>query len=273
MSEKIGLPEKKKEFKFEMIRLPSGDELICCPQRGGIITSLKFQGKEVLYLDENTLRDTTVNVKGGIPVLFPNAGPIPDESKNSELRNLEQHGFARKKEWQRITENNEIETVLKSDKETKEVYPYDFCLSLISKFQEDGSFMITQQVLNLGQEDMPISFGLHPYFKVPNELKKDIEFNFPGGDFVKENLEKWANGEAVKIDNPNTPMKVQIPGLGTLVFEISPEYKRIWVWSQPGKDFFCFEPVMGDKGTIITDPAMVKPFQQYSASMNIMLIN
>ena len=119
---------------------------------------------------------------------------------------------------------------------------------------------------------MPVSSGFHPYFKVSREEKKNIIFNFEGGELVKEQIEKWANGKAVSIENPNKPIEIKIPGLGSLVFDISKEYKRIWVWSMEGKDFICIEPVMRDKGGIIEDPEKIKPKEKHSSSFNISLL-
>jgi len=80
--------------KIETIKLFNG-EVSYSPERGGIITSIKIGDKEILYMDESTFNDKGANVKGGIPVLFPNAGAIPDEIKTEEFANLKQHGFAR----------------------------------------------------------------------------------------------------------------------------------------------------------------------------------
>jgi galactose mutarotase-like enzyme len=259
-------------LKTETIKTPEGNEVSFCPERGGIITSIKLQGKEILYLDKETFEDTKVNVKGGIPVLFPNAGPIPDDIKTEELKNLKQHGFARESKWNSQKEINGFKETLDSNSETKESFPYDFELTIDGHFEKDNSFTITQAVESKEKnKEISISSGFHPYFKVLSEEKKNIEFNFKGGEIVKEKTEIWANGKAVSIENPNTPIEVNIPGLGVLVFNISKEYKRIWVWSMEGKDFICVEPVMRDKGGIITDPEKIKPGETHISSFNILL--
>jgi galactose mutarotase-like enzyme len=270
--------ERKDGFKIETFTTPEGNEISCCPERGGIIISIKIKGKEILHQDIKAVQEAGTNPNAGIPPLFPNSGPIPDEQKldNPELANLKQHGFAREEKWLYEKTAEGINMTLKANSETRKVYPYNFKLSLIGKFEPDSSFTIVQQIENLEEsKDMPVASGLHPYLEVLSGLKGDIEFNFPGGEFVKENTDKWANGEVIKainIDNPNVPMQVKIPGLGILVFTISSEYKRVWVWSQQGKDFICIEPVMRDAGGIITDPEIIKPTQKYSASFNIRLI-
>ena len=260
------------QLRIETIKNPEGNEVSCCPERGGIVTSIKLQGKEVLYLDEETLKNKDVNVKGGVPIPFPNAGPIPDEIKTEELKNLKQHGFARELKWKLEKELDGFKETLISDQKTKEFYPYDFNLELDVHLENDNSITFVQKVENTGKENnIPISSGFHPYFKIPSEEKKNIEFNFKGGDLVKEQIEKWANGKAVSIENHNESIEIKIPNLGTLVFNILKEYKRIWIWSMGGKDFICVEPVMRDKGGIVLDPEKIKPGEKHQSSFNISL--
>lgn len=257
------------KLKVETIKGPEGNEVSYCPERGGIITSVKFKGKEVLYLDQATFLNTEENVKGGIPILFPNAGPLVD----SPYPNLKQHGFARNKKWEAVKTKDGFSEILKSDISSKEVFPFDFNLSLETCFQNDGSFKINSIVKNTGiEKDLPISMGLHPYFKVSNESnidpyeqKRKIKFNFKGGDIIEKQIDRWANGKAASIDNPNTPMEIDIPSLGTMIVEISKEYKKVWVWSMPGKDFICVEPIMRDAGGLINDPEIIKPGESFSS--------
>ena len=46
------------KLKIETIKIPDGSEASYCSERGGIITSIKFKGKEILYLDKETFEDT-----------------------------------------------------------------------------------------------------------------------------------------------------------------------------------------------------------------------
>ena len=66
-------------------------------------------------------------------------------------------------------------------------------------------------------------------------------------------------------------MEVIIPNLGTLVFHVSKEYKKIWIWSQSGKDFICIEPVMRDPGGLIENPEKIKVGDTLSAYLSISL--
>jgi galactose mutarotase-like enzyme len=264
--------KNKPELKIETVKGPNGNQFSYCLERGNIFSSVILNDKEILYMDDKTLKDKNVNVKGGIPILFPNAGPIPEELKTSELMNLKQHGTARNQEFTGEEIQNGFKGTLTANSETRKVYPYDFKLEIEGVLNKDGSFSLIQTVENLEQnKELPISSGLHPYFKVPSEEKKNIRFNFEGGKVIEEKVEKWANGEYISIENPGGPLAVSIPNLGTLVFEFSKEYKNIWIWSQAGKDFICIEPVMGNVGGIILDPVKIKPSEKNISTMNILL--
>jgi len=262
--------EKKNILNIETTKGPKNGEVSYCAERGGIITSLKLKGKEILYLDEETFKNTDENVKGGIPILFPNAGPI---TESGGFPNLKQHGFARNSKWQTEKIENGFREMLSSNEETKKMYPYDFQFYFTGEFKEDGSFILNQEIENMrNDKDLPLSFGLHPYFKVSNKDKKNIRFNFEGGKKIEEQLEIWANGKAVSIDNPklknkDAVLEIEIPSLGKLTINPSTEYKKIWVWSMPEKDFVCVEPVMRDKDGLIDDPEKVKPNETLKASV------
>ena len=266
--------EEEHIFKIETITGPDGSEVSYCPERGGIITSIKLKDKEILFLDEETLKDPKVNVRGGIPILFPNAGPI---TASPEFPNLEQHGFARKSAWRAENVGSGFKETLLANEETKSMYPHDFRLSVAGQLEADSSFTIDCEVANIAaNEELPLAMGLHPYFKVPNEEKNNIKFNFTGGEIAEEQVETWANGKAVSIDNPKVKdpeavVKIEIPSLGILIIDASAEYEKIWVWSQTGKDFICVEPVMRNKNGLVDDPEKVKPKATFSASVNFRL--
>jgi len=261
-------PEINSNFlEIETVRFED-NEVSFCPTRGGIITSLKLHGQEILYLDPKNFENIEENVRGGIPILFPQAGPV---DPNSQFSKLKQHGFARNSSnWKfEKTDNGFIEK-LSFDEETLEKYPYQFEFSIIGKFEDDGSFTLTQEVKNVGDKEMPIAMGLHPYFKVPANEKNNIGFNFPGGEIVKNQTEIWTNSGTTSIDNPEK-LEVEIPNTGNLTITPSSEYQKTWVWSLPEKDFICIEPVMRDVNGIIDNPEKIPPQATFSASVNFKL--
>lgn len=260
-------------LRTERIRAPGGHEAHFMPNRGGIIPSLKLYGKEVLYLDKETLLDTNKNVRGGIPILFPNAGPLD----NPLYPNLKRHGFARtSSEWTYSTSpdrSNFVESLVSSEESLRQ-YPFKYIFDVSGSFV-GNTFGLTQEVTNLEEvKEMPVAFGLHPYFKVLNQDKQRIRFEFAGGKEFEERKEEWMAGDAVFIDNPkkyalNAEIACVIPGLGKLLLEASSGYEKIGVWTEPGKDFVCIEPWMRESGGLIDNPQLVAPGKSYALEFTI----
>ena len=71
------------------------------PERGGIITKWRIQGQEIFYLDSDRFTHPELSVRGGIPILFPICGNLPDNTYTHGDRTytLKQHGFAREMPW------------------------------------------------------------------------------------------------------------------------------------------------------------------------------
>ncbi len=241
---------------------------------GGVITSLKLKGKEILYFDQETFIDIEKSVRGGIPILFPNAGEL---QKNDIYPNLKRHGFAKNMEWKVEKIEDGFKETLVANEDTKNAYPYDFKLSIIGLFERDGSFTLKQEVKNMeNDKELPISTGLHPYFKVPDGEKKDIKFNFEEGQIAEDKIDIWANSGTVYIDNPKTKnpeavLNIDIPRLGTIILDISLEYEKIWIWSIPKSDFICIEPMMRGLNGLIDNPFNIKNGGVFNAYLNIKL--
>ena len=273
----------------------TNNELLVDPERGGIIISMKLDDKEILYMDEERFNDPDKSNRGGIPILYPMSGP---PTKEGPFSTLSQHGFARDSKLWRIKNNNDnklIET-LESNDETKEIFPYDFELRMKAEMGEEGDITLTQEVENTGTNEMPVSMGLHPYFNIPEGNKNEVKFDFDGREDIENDLREWLEDSdrkdekdfLRKIDNPNylekkddlkekgdhkNELKISIPNTGTIIINASPEYQKIWIWTERDKDFICIEPVMRDNqnGEIVNGPEMVKSDETYSANMNIRL--
>jgi galactose mutarotase-like enzyme len=106
------------------------------PDRGGIITSWQLRGQEILYLDRDRFANPELSIRGGVPILFPICGNLPDNryTYSGETYTLKQHGFARDLPWQvvdRITHDRVgITLALTSSPQTRSLYPFDFEVAL-----------------------------------------------------------------------------------------------------------------------------------------------
>ena len=140
-----------------------------CPKRGGLITNWVSEGREILYFDEKRFIDKTKSIRGGIPILFPICGnlDIPNSLFGKNYMPFMQHGFARNLQWQHCLneQKNSLCLILQDTEKTKTFYPFNFELKIeVSLKINCLKFIINIQ--NKTNIEMPINFGLHPYFNI-----------------------------------------------------------------------------------------------------------
>ena len=169
------------------------------PERGGIVTQLQMGDRDLLYLDRDRFADPTLSVRGGIPILFPICGNLPDNryTWQGQIYELPQHGFARNLPWtvtQTETDAAAALTVTLSDtSETRSVYPFAFELQFTYRLV-GHCLSIEQQFSNHSQDVMPFSIGFHPYFAVTD--KTQLQFELPTKVYFDR-----ANNIAAQLDN------------------------------------------------------------------------
>jgi len=228
------------QSKFEELTISSGNtQAKVAPERGGLLTSFSVKNVDILYLDRETFNIPEKSIRGGIPVLFPQAGLY------SGPYNLKHHGFAKLKTWNLIERTSDSVTLgLSSDESTKSDYPFDFKLDLKAKVGE-GKLDYIMTVENTGKAPLPTTYGTHPYFEVsdPEKAKVIIEnienFNCQGVDWTKDYGVKFLNTGKIRILIPKTNMTLQ----KEILIESDPNlFQLIYVWHEVGKNFICVEP-------------------------------
>jgi galactose mutarotase-like enzyme len=208
------------------------------PERGALVTALRVGARDVLYLDRATLDDPTKNVRGGIPLLFPFAGKLVDETFTLTGTKMKQHGFARNRAWT-VTNRDaaSLQMTLAADAETRAQYPFEFTAHHRVTIVADG--LQLELTIVAGADALPVSPGWHPYFACATAAKASVhdgftderEFDF-GMVAPIDGHSRFANG---------------------VTLDASPELRHLQFWSLPGKPFVCLEPFYGPAGTINTD--------------------
>ncbi|MEN9800465.1 MAG: hypothetical protein RL653_4162 [Pseudomonadota bacterium] len=227
---------------WDVVELTNGQARVeVHPARGGLVARFDVDGAPVLYLDEATLRDTGKNVRGGVPVLFPFAGKAPPGS------DLPQHGLARKVAWEtvRLSGGDTAELVMGVD-----VAPYRLELAVGLSGRR---LSVDARVENRGSVAAPVHYGLHPYFYVPDAVKRDVRLEveatrafdnrtgtegaFTGFDFTAEELDLHL------LDARTERPVLHRPGLPPITFEWGcADFPVCVVWTVKGKDYVCVEP-------------------------------
>ena len=232
------------------------------PERGGLITEWRSEGKDLLYFDLDRFRDQGKSVRGGIPILFPICG---DLSEGYIIRGnkyfLKQHGFARDLPWSIDLLKNELGIRLKlvDSKDLLFCFPFFFTL-LMDVCLKEKSLHISVKIYNHGKESMPFSFGLHPYFRVSNLQKIKID-GLP---------EKCIDQTNMKITNTTDQIRILSNGVDFLSYPSSSvklfdfltrnvieliQHEPInttVIWTDPPRQMLCLEPWTSPRNSLVT---------------------
>lgn len=215
------------------------------PSEGAIVSRFRVEDTDVLFQDQFVQTNKGPRRRGGNPILFPNAGPLPKE--NEVFPNLPQHGFARDKAWKikDISADGDFAILaLTSDEETKTLFSYDFELELRISV-DNGKLTQELSVTNHSEAAMPVAPGFHPYFLVPIEKRGEIITNIFG--FNPREFD-WNSS----LDfSRQVFVSLEVPGSGEISIESSDEFQKLIVWSEPERPHLCIEPWTRGVGAII----------------------
>jgi len=141
--------------------------VVVAPQRGAIVTSMRVAGRELLYLNDATLCDSSQNVRGGIPVLFPSPGKLTNDTLcwgGRSGTDMKQHGFGRILDWSVLdSPPGSLLLEIQANAWTLPRYPWQFCAQIDYRL-ELHRLSIHFRVENRDTTPLPFALGFHPYF-------------------------------------------------------------------------------------------------------------
>lgn len=233
-----------------------------CPKRGGLITNWVSEGREILYFDEKRFIDKTKSVRGGIPILFPICGNLdmPNSLFGKNYMPFMQHGFARDLQWQHCLnkKKNSLFLILQDTEKTKTFYPFNFELKIeISLKINCLKFII--KIKNKTNIEMPINFGLHPYFNISDFKKLNFIDNPLNCQDQKNNCLRNTFDELKNINNGidllmytsgrisfrDNFFKRQVTLLHPSPFDLGV------IWSDPPRKMICLEPWTSPRNSLV----------------------
>ncbi|ELS05140.1 galactose mutarotase-like enzyme [Xenococcus sp. PCC 7305] len=276
--------EQKQYSTYLLTDTTANTQIEVVPERGGIITHWRKAEQEILYLDEARYADPTKTIRGGVPILFPICGNLPDDTysyQGNEYK-LPQHGFARNLPWDVIATSTDdcasITLSLKSDESTLAVYP--FACEIVFTYQLRGnSLTILQAYTNNSDSDMPFSAGFHPYFTVGE--KQQLELDIPETKYfsnVTKTMMDFSGSfdfDLDEIDAAFVPMRKNSSSFSDRDRKITLEYpdffSTIVFWTVKGKDFICLEPWSAPRNAINTGEKLIyiKPGTTYNSTLTM----
>ncbi|ABX09651.1 galactose mutarotase [Prochlorococcus marinus] len=258
------LPYPHWQYVFE----ETGDFLKIVPDRGGLITGWNHQGREILYFDLDRFQQGAKSIRGGIPVLFPICGDLPQ----GHLRlaqgefSLRQHGFARDMPWliKPLEDQEGFVLTLTETAESLSVYPFMFLIEMEVRLTKT-SLNIKTIIHNLGDQSMPFSFGLHPYFNVKS-LENCLIKGLPDKCINHMNLSEASTEEQLQklskgvdfIAEVQGPISLEdcIEGTRIELHHESPMDLAV-IWTDPPRHMICLEPWTSPRQSLITGNRML----------------
>jgi galactose mutarotase-like enzyme len=241
----------------------SGDLLRVVPERGGLISGWRCADHELVYLDLERFLDPAQSVRGGFPVLFPITGGLPNNRlplPQGEFT-LGQHGFARQLPWrlEALADGAGVQLQLADTQETLKSYPFPFLLTLEARLAP-GALEITTIVENRGNDTMPFSFGLHPYFNLSSLESVRFE-GLPARCLnhltmedasTAEQMERLADGIDLLV-RPTGPVRLVDEAAGTsLELQLSHPLDLVVLWTEPPRAMVCMEPWSGPRQSLLS---------------------
>jgi galactose mutarotase-like enzyme len=270
----FAIAHRQEQYKIYSLSDSASDSwLEVVPERGGIITKWGVNSQELLYLDVERFTHRELSVRGGIPILFPICGNLPDNVYTHQDRQytLKQHGFARDLPWEVVSQATEdlasISLQLKSSDRTKEVYPFEF--TLVFTYQLVGNTLkILQSYTNHSTEPMLFSAGFHPYFAVND--KSQLEFAIPASEYLDQRTrEIFAYRNHLDLDKDELDLAfnymsanfVRVTDNQTqkqIYLQFAPDFNTFVFWTLKEKPFYCIEPWTAGRNALNTSDRIIK---------------
>lgn len=248
-------------------------EVHLIPERGGLVTRWRVDGDEVLFLDEATLLDRSKNVRGGIPLLFPNAGPLPEGRAvvdGREVRQM-QHGLARTAGWEvveAITDSDtaRVELALRSSDATRAGFPFDFASTFAVSVYE-GRLLLEWRIQNTGDVALPLHVGLHPYFHVPLDAKATARVPSAATRLKERRSGEVRAAAPLRFDADEVDVALLDHGPAATLYRgdgarvtlaSTPQLSTLVLWTLPDQPFICVEPWTAPGGALATGDGLLR---------------
>ena len=239
-------------------------------KQGAELTSIKFNGKEMLYQGEIWNRHA--------PILFPIVGKLKNNETiiNGKTYHMNQHGFARDMEFTELEKNNtEHKYMLESNQETLKMFPFKFKLYVSHKLEEN-SVITTYEVVNKDEKKMIFGIGGHPAYicdyssgKYSIEFEKqenNIKFlSLDNGLIMEKEAKNILENNSIKLDKNSfindaiimkniNSNKVYLKENDKKILEFDfTGFPYLGIWAKIGAPFVCIEPWMNTADKVNAD--------------------
>ena len=280
----------------------SGTTARIAPSAGFCCLSWTVEGREYLHLPvaEETFR--TLPKTGGVPLLYPYANrlrhdPWPARPEVKRDHGLPCHGFLlRFADWDDLEITSDSATAIldwAAHPELYDLFPHRHRLR-IGFAVSSGRLRVTTTIEADGGEDVPISFGWHPYLALPGVGRDDMVLELPGLDRVRLDerglpmrsatddllldpratiggeLTGRSFDDLYRIEERACAYRLTGPGV-SVDLHCDAEWNFIQVYAPAEGDFACLEPMTGAVAALSDgrDHPVLRSGERFSASFEL----
>jgi len=287
------------------VTLASGDlEATFVPELNMLGTSVRLGGEEFVSLQGGVARYRSRSTTG-IPLLAPWANRLASWSYRAAGRRVDLsgldlttdpnglpiHGTMWAEPWEVETltargRNARLHAILAYERpDLLATFPYPHRLEMTAA--NDGrSVSITTTIRPTGERAMPVSFGFHPYLRLPSGRRSGWRLRLPGRAHLELDERMIPTGRSV--DEPPESLPVgrrtfddgyELTAGGTLGLESDEHrltlrfgagYPFAQVFAPRGAAFVCLEPMTAPTNALASDRyPIVEPGETFTASFSI----
>jgi len=239
---------------------------------GAELKSFKFKGKEYIWPGSEK------SWKGSAPILFPICSGLKDDTYylDDKKYQLQKHGYARFCEFEvENLENDLVTFLLKSNDESKKVYPFDYELRITYSLTDNG-LKVDYNVKNLSEDTMYFSIGAHEGYFCPEGIE-EYDIVLPEKETLYTSVldgNVLSDEKQLIIENDNIiSLKYDYFSVDALVFkdikarsvilkhrngnrEVKVNFDGfdyLLLWTIPRENYICIEPWCGITDSINTN--------------------
>ena len=245
----------------ENITIKNNNTIAIFSTLGAELISLKKDGRELIWNGDPKFWASHA------PVMFPICGGLKDDKFlfDGNEYTISKHGFARNSEFvvDRISENSVV-FLLKSNEETKKMYPFEFEFR-IKYILLCNTLKVIYITKNVGNGDMLYSIGAHEAyacdggienFSVIFDKEEVLDRAILNGNLIsKETTRVLTNEKELKLSydyfesdalvfDELKSRKVTLKNNKTndeILVEFE-DFKHLLIWTKPGAGYICIEP-------------------------------
>lgn len=288
------------------------------PHIGNTLFSLVYKNQERLYFPFTLDEYQSSSKLAGNPFMYPWANRL--QSDYITLNNKQQkfpafyadkiyrdanqlplHGLLLKSNKWKTTATTPLQHTAVYDFNSNDelsVFPYVHQLTMSHELIAENELKITTTILNLAAEEMPVSFGFHPYF-ILIEKRENTQLRIPalnvietdgkqipnGNKSAKELLWEFKNDEIIlaqhTFDHGFADLKRNENGDAVFrlnVIEVSFDknypYAQIYAPLHPDKPYVCIEPMTAVTNALNTNACpLLKPNEKFVAGFSIRFLS